>query len=85
MGRVEQVTLTASEDSPSELVTLIETALPAVTFEYTELGTTTVAAVSLEGVTVTVVAEPPEGVNETIKFAVRNPVPARVSVDAAPA
>ena len=37
---------------------------------------------SLEGVTVTLTAEPPDGVNETIKFAVRKPVPAKTKFDA---
>ena len=72
---------TVPDDSPSLLVTLIVTALPAVTLPCTADGTATVAAASLLGVTVTfafILSE--DWTKLTTKLADKNPVPVKVKL-----
>jgi hypothetical protein len=67
------------------LVTVIVTAFPAVTFEYTALGTVTVALVSLDAVTVTSSSIPSDDcVKFTVRELLRKPVPVSVRVDVIP-
>ena len=70
---------------PSLFVTLIVTAFPAVTLLKTEEGTATVAAVSLEGVTVTfALILSADCTKFTTKLDDKKLVPAKVKVVVAP-